>query len=48
MEIVEESGGNLAEFGKKNAIQIRIFLPQYMWAENKNEENVDRTVVSKM
>ena len=26
--------GNLAEFGKKNATQIMIFLSHYMWAEN--------------
>ena len=26
--------GDLAEFGKKNASQIMIFLPDYMWAEN--------------
>ena len=30
-----EELGDLVEFGKKNATQIMIFLPHYMWAENK-------------
>ena len=28
----------MAEFGK-NATQIMIFLPHYMWAENDNDDN---------
>ena len=29
--------GDLAEFGRKNATQIMIFFPHYMWAENEKE-----------
>ena len=29
--------GGLAEFGKKSATRIMIFLPHYMWAENKKD-----------
>ena len=38
---------DLAEFGKKNATQILIFLLQYMWAENnknvqgRTESNIE-------
>ena len=32
-------GGDLAEFGEKNVTQIMIFLPHYMWVENKKEKN---------
>ena len=31
---MKKLGGDLTEFGKQNATQIMIFLPNYMWAEN--------------
>ena len=31
---VDGDRGDLAEFGKKNATQVMILLPHYMWAEN--------------
>ena len=37
-----EELGDLAEFAKKNATQIMIFLPHYMWAEN-NEIRIETT-----
>ena len=31
---MKKLGGDLVEFGKKNATQIMILLLHYMWAEN--------------
>ena len=39
-QVVYGDRGDLAEFGKKNATQIMIFLPHYVRAENN--KNIER------
>ena len=37
-EVDEETGKRFGRIWKKNAIQIMIFLPNYMWAENNKTQ----------